>query len=294
MPIQKVTRLNTGAIMPLIGLGTWKSPPGKVELAVETALRNGYRHIDTATGYDNEKEVGVGIKASGVPRSEIFLTTKLNNNDHKDVPGAFNKSLGLLGTDYVDLYLLHWPAPMTNDWKADKSLNWLDTWRAIEKLYREHPEKIRAIGVSNVSAAYLEDLLKLDNVIVPAVNQVERHPACLETEVLAACEKAGTVVTAYSPLGSDKSPLLTNDVVVRLAEKYEIEPASVLVSFQVNTPNVNVIPKSVTTERIISNFKVVDLTEEEMAELREIDKTDHFRVCDPSWTGWGNLGFPDC
>ncbi|KAI0294420.1 Aldo keto reductase [Russula brevipes] len=294
MPIQQVTKLNTGAIMPLIGLGTWKSEPGKVEHAVEAALRNGYKHIDTATAYDNEKEVGAGIKASGVSRSEIFLTTKLNNPDHRDVLGALNKSLESLGTDYVDLYLMHWPAPMTKDWKADKSLTWLDTWRSMEKVYREHPEKVKAIGVSNVSVAYLEDLLKVPDVIVPAVNQVERHPSCLETDVLAACEKAGIVVTAYSPLGSDNSPLLKHDVVCRLAEKHGITPANVLVSFQVNTPNVNVLPKSVTRERIISNLKVVDLTDEEIAELKEIDKTAHFRVCDPSWTGWGGLGFPDC
>jgi len=117
--------------------------------------------------------------------------------------------------------------------------------------------------------------------------------SCLATDVLAACEKAGIVLTAYSPLGSDASPLLTNDVVRRLAEKYNITPANVLVSFQVNTPNVNVLPKSVTPERIISNLKVVDLTEEEIAELKEIDKTAHFRVCAPTWAGWGNLGFTD-
>ncbi|KAH9956495.1 NADP-dependent oxidoreductase domain-containing protein [Russula dissimulans] len=273
MPLQKVTRLNTGAIMPLIGLGTWKSEPAAVKLAVETALKNGYRHIDTASAYGNEKDVGEGIKASGVPRSDIFLTTKLNTPDHQDVLGSLNKSLNLLGTEYVDLYLLHWPAPMTQDWKADKSVNWLDTWRSIEKVYREHPNKVKAIGVSNVSAAYLEDLLKLPDVIVPAVNQVERHPLL--------------------PLGSDKSPLLKNEIVLRIAEKYEITPANVLVSFQVNTPNVNVVPKSVTPERIISNLKVVDLTEEEIAELKTIDKTSHFRACAPTWTGWGNLGFRD-
>jgi glycerol 2-dehydrogenase (NADP+) len=148
-------------------------------------------------------------------------------------------------------------------------------------------------GVSNVSAAYLKDLLALPDVIVPAVNQVERHPSCLEEEVLAACEKAGIVITAYSPLGSDQSPLLKNDVVLRLAEKYNITPANVLVSFQVNTPNVNVLPKSVTPERIIGNLKVVDLTEEEIAELKGIDKANHFRACPPTWTGWGNLGFTD-
>jgi glycerol 2-dehydrogenase (NADP+) len=236
-----------------------------------------------------------GIKSSTTPgpRSEIFLTTKLNTNQFKDVLGSLNKSLELLGTDYVDLYLLHWPAPMTNDWKADKSLNWLDTWRDIENVYRKHPEKVKAIGVSNVSAAYLGDLLKLPNVIVPAVNQVERHPSCLAEDVLAASEKAGIVVTAYSPLGSDKSPLLKNDVVLRLAEKYNILPANVLISFQVNTPNVNVVPKSVTPERIIGNLKVVDLTEEDITELKNIDKTAHFRAVHPSWTGWGNLGFTD-
>ncbi|KAI9508535.1 Aldo/keto reductase [Russula earlei] len=261
MPIQKVTKLNTGTVMPLIGLGTWKSPAGDARSAVEVALRNGYRHIDTASAYG------------------------------QDVLGALNRSLDLLGTDYVDLYLLHWPAPMTKDWKADKSLNWLDTWRDMEKVYREHPDKIKAIGVSNVSAAYLEELLELPDVIVPAVNQVERHPSCLAEDELAASEKAGIVVTAYSPLGSDKSPLLENDTVLRLAEKYKITPANVLISFQVNTPNVNVVPKSVTPERIISNLKVVDLTEEDIAELKDIDKKHHFRACHPSWTGWGNLGF---
>ncbi|KAF8270476.1 Aldo/keto reductase [Lactarius quietus] len=294
MPIQKETKLNTGVIMPIIGLGTWKSNPGEVEHAVEYALKNNYRLIDTAAAYGNEKEVGLGIKASGVPRSDIFLTTKLDNIDHKDVLGALNKSLGLLGTDYVDLYLMHWPAPMTYpDWKADKSLNWLDTWKAMEKVYKEHPEKVKAIGVSNVSVAYLEDLLKIATVI-PAVNQVERHPACLQDDVLAACTKAGIVFTAYSPLGSDKSPHLKNDVVIRIAEKYKVTPANVLVSLQVNTPNVNVLPKSVTNERILSNLKVVDLTEEDIAELKAINKTSQFRACPPDWTGWGNLGFPDC
>jgi glycerol 2-dehydrogenase (NADP+) len=293
MSTSKETKLNTGVTMPYIGLGTWKSEPGKVEHAVEHALKNGYKHIDTATAYSNEKEVGLGIKASGVPRSEIFLTTKLNNIDHKDVLGALNNSLELLGTTYVDLYLMHWPAPMTKDWKADKSLSWLDTWKAMEKVYQAHPEKVKAIGVSNVSVAYLEELLKVATVI-PAVNQIERHPSCLQEDVLAACAKAGIVVTAYSPLGSDNSPLLENAVVVDIAKKYNITPANVLVSLQVNTPNVNVLPKSVTPERIVANLKVVDLTEEEITKLKAIDKTAHFRACPPGWTGWGNLGFPDC
>ncbi|KAI0282806.1 Aldo/keto reductase [Russula aff. rugulosa BPL654] len=289
MSIQRIVKLNTGAIMPYIGLGTWKSNPGEVEGAVETALKNGYRHIDTASAYDNEKQVGEGIKASGVPRNEIFLTTKLNNNQHR----MFGSTEQISGVVRDKLHLLHWPAPMTDDEKADKSLNWLDTWRKMESVYRKHPEKIKSIGVSNVSAAYLGDLLKLPNVIVPAVNQIERHPSCLEEEALAACEKAGIVVTAYSPLGSDQSPLLKNDVVLRIAEKYKITPANVLISFQVNTPNVTVVAKSVTPERIISNLQVVQLSEEDIADLKQIDKTAHFRVCHPSWTGWGNLGFTD-
>ncbi|KAI0066808.1 Aldo/keto reductase [Artomyces pyxidatus] len=293
MPASTVTILNTGAEMPTLGLGTWKSAPGAVEHAVEYALKNGYKHIDTATAYSNEAEVGHGIKQSGVARSSFFLTTKLNNPDHLKVQEALEYSLQQLETDYIDLWLMHWPAPMTTDGKADKSLNWLDTWKEMEKVYKAHPEKVKAIGVSNVSVKFLDELLKIATV-VPAVNQIERHPSCLQDDVLEACAKAGIVVTAYSPLGSDNSPLLANPIVTSIAEKHGASPANVLVSFHANTPNVNVLAKSVTNERILANKKVIDLTEEEIAELRSIDKTNHFRVCAPDWTGWGSLGFPDC
>ncbi|KAI9441674.1 Aldo/keto reductase [Lactarius indigo] len=286
--------------MPLIGLGTWKSSPGQVELAVEIALKNGYRHVDTATAYKNEKEVGIGLKASGVPRKEIFLTTKLDNIDHKDVPGALDNSLKLLGTDYVDLYLMHWPAPMTADWKADKSLSWLDTWKEMEKVYLAHPEKVKAIGVSNVSVAFLGDLLKVATV-VPAVNQVERHPSCLQDDVLDACTKAGIVVTSYSPLGSDHSPLLENDIVLRIARStISAQPTYWSRSnYLCKRRNPSVCSKKFCQSLshasvIITNLKVVDLAEEEIAELKTIEKTSHFRACPPGWTGWGNLGFPDC
>ncbi|KAJ2933477.1 hypothetical protein H1R20_g3604, partial [Candolleomyces eurysporus] len=303
-------KLNTGAEMPTVGLGTWKSQPGQVEGAVEHALKFGYRHVDTATAYENETEVGKGIKASGVPRSEIFLTTKLNNTDHGDTAKALEYSLNALGTDYLDLCgftaleydaslivlileltgLMHWPAPMRPDNTPDKTIDWLNTWKEMVKLYKAHPEKLR---VSNFSVTFLERLLA-DTELVPAVNQIELHAACPQEDVVDFCRKKGIVVTAYSPLGSDGSPLLTNEVVKKIADKHGVHPANILISLQANRPGVNVLTKSVTPARIESNYKLVDLTEEEIAELHEIDKTLHFRACHPSWTGWGGLGFPDC
>jgi len=292
MPVSKSVKLNTGAEMPTVGLGTWKSAPGEVEHAVEFALKNGYKHIDTATAYQNEAEVGQGIKASGVPREEIFLTTKLDNPDHGSPAEALESSLKKLGTSYLDLWLMHWPAPMTKEFKADKSLDWLDTWKTMEKLYEAHPDKIKAIGVSNVSVEYFERLLEVAKV-VPAVNQIELHPSCPQQDVVDFCFKKNIVVTAYSPLGSDNSPLLSNAVVQKIATKYKVQPANVLISLQANKPGVNVIPKSVTNARILSNLIIIDLTDEDIAELHEIDKTHHFRACHTAWTGWGDLGFPD-
>ncbi|KAJ7240457.1 Aldo keto reductase [Mycena rebaudengoi] len=294
MPASKSTKLNTGAEMPTLGLGTWKSAPGAVEHAVEYALKNGYIHIDTAAAYANEKEVGQGIVASGVPRKSFFLTTKLNNTDHKEAAEALELSLKNLGTDYLDLWLMHWPAPMTPDMEADHSHDWLDTWKSMEKLYKAHPDKLKAIGVSNFSIEYLEKLLAVAEV-VPAVNQIELHPSCPQEELVEFCRQKGIVVTAFSPLGSDNSPLLTNEVVKRLADKHGVEPANILVSLQANRPNVNVLAKSVTNSRILSNLKIIDLTDEEIKELHDIDKTAHFRVCHPEWTGFTDgLGFPDC
>ncbi|THU93531.1 Aldo/keto reductase [Dendrothele bispora CBS 962.96] len=292
MPVSPNTKLNTGAIMPTVGLGTWKSKPGEVEHAVEVALRHGYRHIDTATAYSNEAEVGKGIKASGVPREEFFLTTKLNNPDMGHPKEALQYSLKQLDTPYLDLWLMHWPAPMTKEGGPDKSIDWLDTWHQMVSLYKAHPDKIKAIGVSNFCVPYLERLLASSDV-VPAVNQIELHPSCPQQELVDFCKSKGIVVTAYSPLGSDGSPLLKNEVVNKIAEKYKVAPAIVLISLQANRPGINVLPKSVTKERVISNFNVIDLTDEEVKELNDISKTAMFRVCHPNWTGWGNLGFTE-
>ncbi|KAH8087158.1 Aldo/keto reductase [Cristinia sonorae] len=292
MPASKTVKLNTGAEMPTLGLGTWKSGPNEVGNAVEVALKNGYRHIDTATAYGNESEVGAGIKASGVPREEIFLVTKLTNSDHKNVPQALENSLKALDTPYLDLWLMHWPAPSFPDNKPDKSHNWIDTWKAMEAVYKANPDKVKAIGVSNVSIDFFEILLK-EATVIPAVNQVELHPSCFQEDLVSYCREKGIVLTAYSALGSDASPLLTNPVVEKIAKKYDVSTANVLLSVQANRPGVTVLAKSVTPSRIIANLKIVDLTEEDIKELSEIEKTNPRRVCTPWWTGWGDLGFPD-
>ncbi|KAJ7598850.1 Aldo keto reductase [Mycena floridula] len=293
MPASSSIKLNTGAEMPTLGLGTWKSQPGQVEHAVEFALRNGYRHIDTATDYGNEKEVGNGIKASGIPREEIFLTTKLNNPDMGNPQKGLDYSLAQLDSGYLDLWLMHWPAPMTVDGQPDKSVDWVNTWKEMEVIYKANPDKIKAIGVSNVSVEFFQRLLAVATVI-PAVNQIELHPSCPQQDVVDLCNEKGIALTAYSPLGSDNSPLLTNEIVVKIAAKYEVQPANILISLQANRHNVSVVPKSVTNSRILENKILIDLTEKEVTELLEIDKTHHFRACHPNWTGWGSLGFPDC
>lgn len=295
MPLPATVKLNTGAEMPLVGLGTWQSKPGEVEHAVEFALKHGYKHIDTAAAYKNEKEVGQGIKASGVPRESFFLTTKLDNPDQGREAEALEESLSNLGTSYLDLWLMHWPAPHTKDDppKPNRDVQWIDTWKQMEKLYEAHPDKLKAIGVSNFSIKFLEILLK-EAKITPAVNQIELHPACPQLELVEYCRQKGIIVTAYSPLGSAGSPLQKNPIVEKLAKKYDVQPANILVSLQANRPGVTVIPKSVTNDRIANNSKIVELTQEEIDELHTIDKTGHFRACHPNWTGYGSLGFPDC
>ncbi|KAG8863096.1 hypothetical protein FRB96_009276 [Tulasnella sp. 330] len=268
MPYKEYVTLNTGAKMPTVGLGTWKSKPGEVEHAVGYALKEaGYKHVDTAAAYRNEPEVGKGIKASGVSRESIFLTTKLNNPDHGEEEAALFSSLKNLDTPYLDLL------------KPDFSKDWLDTWKAMEKVYQEHPNKVKAIGVSNFSVEFLTRLLK-EATIVPAVNQIELH-------------ENGIVVTAYSPLGSDNSPLLTNDVVVAIAKRHDVHPANILISLWANVDNTTVIPKSVSNTRIKNNSNIISLSDEESAELLRIAETRRYRACGPEWTGHGHLGFED-
>lgn len=168
LPSSKTYTLNTGAKIPAVGLGTWQSKPNEVKTAVEAALKHGYRHIDTAFAYGNEKEVGDGIIASGVPRSEIWLTTKLNNPWHKRVPEAFEKSLAALQTDYLDLYLVHWPCSTDPDSKKHyPDWDFVDTWREMQKLL--DTGKVKNIGVSNFGIKNMEKLLNAES------TKVRRH-----------------------------------------------------------------------------------------------------------------------
>jgi glycerol 2-dehydrogenase (NADP+) len=228
----------------LTDLGTWQSKAGEVERAVEYALSIGYRHIDTAYSYGNEEEVGIGLKKAfdaGIKREDVFVTTKLWSTHHKRVQENLEMSLEKLGLDYIDLYLMHWPVamnpngnhplfPTTPDGSRDVdfSRHHVDTYLDMEKLL--HTGKVRAIGVANYSVLYLEELLKRAS-IIPAVNQIENHPLLPQDDVSDFCKAKGIHITAYSPLGSTGSPLLTLPVVAQISTKHGVSPASILLSY---------------------------------------------------------------
>ncbi|KAI7904318.1 NADP-dependent oxidoreductase domain-containing protein [Cokeromyces recurvatus] len=285
----KILKLNTGASFPALGLGTWQSKPEEVYDAVLTALKTGYRHIDTAYVYGNEKEVGKAIRDSGIARSEIFVTTKLWNTFHRpeDVERGLENSLSNLGLDYIDLYLMHWPCAfkagngyVSRDEDGNVLLDDIDfteTYAAMEKLDKN---KVRAIGVSNFNIAKLEKLAKTQHT-VPAVNQVELHPLLPQDELVQYCEEHNIIVTAYSPLGSTNSPLFKHEVVTKIAEKYNVSTAQILISWGLKR-NYSVIPKSVTASRIVSNFHTVDLKEEDFKALSKVAKEEKVqRFADP-------------
>jgi len=251
--------------MPQLGLGVWQTKDGEeVETAVGAALKTGYRLIDTAAIYGNEEGVGRAIEASGIPREELFITTKVWNADqgYDSTLAAFDKSLQRLGLDYVDLYLIHWPLPA-----ADK---YIDTWKALEKLYND--KKVRAIGVSNFTPEYLERLLN-ETTIVPAVNQIELHPYFSQTETREYCKNHDIVVESYSPLGSTSSDLLHDETLQRIAEQYGRTIAQVIIRWHLQHELI-VIPKSVHPDRIAQNFDVFDfeLSPEDMATIDDLNR----------------------
>ncbi|KAH8656259.1 aldo/keto reductase family protein [Ilyonectria robusta] len=279
-------KLNTGAQIPAIGLGTWQSKPGEVQRAVEHAIEVGYRHIDAAYCYDNEDEVGKGLKAalaSGkVKREDIFVTTKLWCTYHTRVEQNLDLSLKALGLEYVDLYLLHWPVAMNpngNDERFPKhpdgsrdvtaERSHVDTYKDMERLVATG--KTKAIGVANYSVRYLEELLPKAS-IVPAVNQIENHPLLPQQEIVDFCSNKGIHVTAYSPLGSSGGPLLQLPAIQRLAEKKSASPAAVLLSWHVSNGR-SVLAKSVTPSRIEENLNLVDLDESDLQEIDDVIET---------------------
>ncbi|KAH8657194.1 NADP-dependent oxidoreductase domain-containing protein [Tricladium varicosporioides] len=288
MASQRSFTLNTGAKIPAVGFGTWQAAPHEVERAVETALRCGYRHIDCASIYRNETEVGAGIKNSGVKREEIFITSKLWNTHHdpKDVESALDKSLKDLGTSYVDLYLMHWPLsfksgpkffpldPQTGVFQlSDTPL--ADTYAAMEKLLETG--KAKAIGVSNFNIRHLTELLAKCT-IPPAVNQIEKHPYLQQKDLAEFCKSKNILLEAYSPLGNNQTgePRTVDDSKVHeVAKKLGQDPGQVLVSWGVQTGHV-VLPKSVTESRIKSNFNDEILPEWAMRELNSLERHKRF------------------
>lgn len=248
--------LSNGIKIPSMGFGTYRMAPEDTVASVKCAIESGWRHIDTATIYGNEKEVGEGVRQSGVPREQLFITTKLQGRDRdKGYDGslkAFDLSLKMLGMDYVDLYLIHWPASpfFHDDWKT---LN-ADSWRACERLYKEG--RIKAIGVSNFMPRHLNELLKTAE-IVPMVNQIEFHPGWMQKDCTDYCKEKGIAIEAWAPL--IKGEILTNGVIADIAASHGYSSAQVVLSWVLAC---GVIPlcKSVTPSRIIENLKAQDIT----------------------------------
>jgi len=242
------------------------------------ALQNGYRHFDTAAGYANEKMVGKAIRASGIPRSEIFVTTKLANIDHHRVREAFELSLKELDCGYIDLYLMHWPQASISDGtaadgnfaasrflKPDESPTIHDTWKSMEELLETG--KVKALGVSNFSIKTLTQLLSRCN-ITPTVNQVEMHPCLPQKELKAFCDEKGIILTGYSPLGRFKT-LIENETISAIAQKVKAKPAQVILSWAVQR-GTTVVPKSEDNERMITNITLVKLPADDMKTIDQL------------------------
>jgi diketogulonate reductase-like aldo/keto reductase len=243
--IEDTVTLANGKKIPLLGFGVWKMKEGKeTEDAVATALTHGYRHIDTARLYANERSVGDAVRNSGIPREDIFITTKLWPSDYLRPEKGLTESLESLGLSYVDLYLIHWPIPLMPK----------KVWQTLEDAYERG--LVRAIGVSNYSQSDIEKVLEYAKV-VPMVNQVEFNPKNYDPKLLAYCKDKNIVVEAYSPLG--QGSLLHNSVVLQIASEYKKTPAQILIRYSLEHGTVP-LPKSSNPERIKENAEVFDFS----------------------------------
>ena len=255
--------LNDGHSIPQLGFGVFQIDPGDTAPAVTHALEVGYRHIDTAEMYGNERGVGEGIRASGLDRGELYVTSKLNNGFHRpdDARRAFNRTLNELGFEYVDLFLIHWPLPML--YEGD----FVTTWKTLEEFRQDG--RARSIGVSNFQVEHLERLAA-ETDTVPAVNQIELHPYLLNHEVRAYDEEHGIATEAWSPIA--KGQVLDDPVVTEIADRVGRTPAQVVLRWHIQRGNI-VFPKSVTPERIRENFEIFDF-ELEPADIERIEGLD--------------------
>lgn len=260
MSLTTTKTLSNGVEIPVIGLGVFKIDDGEsVYDAVRSALEIGYRHIDTASTYKNEEGVGRAIADSGIPRDEIFVTTKVWNDEqgYEETLAAFDRSLKRLNMDYVDLYLVHWPIPGL----------YKESWKALEKIY--HAKKARAIGVSNFHPHHLDDLLP-DAKIKPMINQIELHPQLSQVEVREYCEKHNIAVEAWSPIG--KATYLDHPVLQELAKKYNKSAAQIMIRWDYQN-GIITIPKSERPERQKENADIFDfeLSSEDMEKIEALN-----------------------
>ncbi len=260
-PAVPVVRLNNGVDIPQLGFGVWQVPDDEVGEAIAVALEAGYRSIDTAAIYGNEAGVGRAIAAAAVPRDELFVTTKVWNSDqgYESTLLAFDESLGRLGLDYVDLYLIHWPVPSRDAY--------VDTWRALEKIAADG--WARAIGVSNFQAPHLERLIS-ECSVVPAINQIELHPRFPQQQMREFHARHGIATEAWSPLA--QGGLLNDPVVAAMADRMGKTSAQVILRWHIQLGNV-VIPKSVTPDRIRQNLDVFDfeLSSDDLEQLARLE-----------------------
>ena len=262
---------NDGRSIPQVGLGVWQTPNDVAVDAVRTALAAGYRHIDTAAGYQNEEGVGKGLKASGLAREEVFITTKVRNEDqgHDTALAAVANSLKLLDTDYLDLCLIHWPSP----WRG----KYVETWQALVDLKSQG--KIRSIGVSNFEAEHLDAIIAATGE-TPVLNQIELHPQFQQSKMRAINAERGIATESWSPLGQGK--LLEDEAIAAIAEKHGRKPAQVIIRWHIENGLI-VIPKSVTASRIIDNFDVFgfSLDADDMAKIAALDSENGRMGPDP-------------
>lgn len=272
---QKLIKLSNGIEMPQIGFGVWKIPFNQTAKIVTNAIKNHYRLIDTAKQYGNEKQVGQGIKDSGIEREQLFLTTKIFNGDQGDIDklrNAFNEQLKKLGTDHVDLLLLHWPV----------FNKYIESWRALEAIYNDG--QARAIGVCNFDVDHLQNLMDHAN-IMPMVNQIEFNPRIHQPDTVAFCQDNHIQLEAWSPLGNGQ--LLSSPVISKIAKEHGKTPAQVILRWELQQDFI-VIPKSVHEERMRENRDINDfeLDADEMEAIAMLDEEKHSIWYDKyKWSG---------